>query len=312
MPKSEQTLSEDELLKALDSFESSLAKGGDALQNAPHDGGLATEGTNIQSKAEAKKAIAAALVKAGHKNPDDILKMLSASDMGSDEDEDDDNDGEGPGDSDEGEDDAPPPPPMAKGKVKKSTGAAALQGATQAGSSIIKAMDADDDTREMVDVQPFLKKLVEAIAASDDSLRSGVARLVKGLGAQQSQSNNFQKSVAQAFVLMSNRLDDLQNIVKKMADQPVPGGRTPTVRKGDIQNPDFNSDPNQLMGREDANASPLLALPVMKIQNELVDMAMKGHVDIMDVTKYENSNGNLGVLPPNVVKSLEAKLCPAA
>jgi len=70
------TPAEARLLASLETLE----KGGDALQDAPHDGGLATEGTNIQSSAKAMKKALRGLMKGGmsRRKAEETLKALYA------------------------------------------------------------------------------------------------------------------------------------------------------------------------------------------------------------------------------------------
>lgn len=329
---------EKKLLKSLETLE----KGGDALQNAPHDGGFATEGTNIQSKA-LKKALRG-LMKGGmsKEEAEQTLKALYAkSDDASSDDEsvekgmDDDSDsmsagddsgsGEGGDESSDDESAEADSSSMQKSKkVNKSTGASQLANASSRHpqraktSDLRKALtDEDPHAGEAFDAAPILGKLIDAIDravkgnANGDEIAKSMKRVIRKSVAEAHEAQNaFNRKVAKGFELLFGRLDEMNDMVKSMHDQPVPNNRRTNLRKSDVVERDFGTTSRAAIdGTEEP--SPLHNVEMMKIQNALCEMVMKGEADFLDVTKFENAKGNLAILPPEVVQRLEKRLCPA-
>lgn len=320
MPKPKKDADEgiepDELMKAVQQLEADVKKG-DPLQDAPHDGGLATEGKNIQSRDEAKKAIEAILAKGGYNKSQKarLLKMLSATDMESgDGDEPGDDDGdEGGGEDDE---DEKPMPTAMKGKIKKGaidSGVAQLAHATT--GDLKKAIiDHDESNENVFDATPFLDGLVKSLGAQLADAKAGTAVLYKALLDDRATQKQFRGTLAKAFSLLDEKLTDISDRIQKIENQPVPNSRPTTVRKSDVVQPDFRNQ-GHAPGDEggDNEPSPLYGVEYLKIQEALVDMVMKGEIqDSMNVTKFENAKGDLRVLDPKIVKALEKRLCAAA
>jgi hypothetical protein len=324
---------EDELKTALDGLEqSTIRKGGDALQNAPHDGGFATQGTNIQTKTAIKKATATFMAKGmnkadAKKAAQELVKALMTSD---DEDSDDDaakafgnDDASSDAESDAGgsDDDSSSDDDAAASPMSKSTGASQLAGAggggTRNGDSLRKALtDENPDAGTTIDAVPILGQLIDSI---DRMTKRGGATSPKALGEIRksladlhSVQNSFNGRVAKALVLMGARVISTEAMVKKIHDEPVnAGNRTPTLRKGELRDPPLHDNDTQRI-EGGAPSSPLGGVEYLKVQGALVDLCMKGLADPMDITKFENSKGNFALLPANVVKQLEQRLCPAA
>lgn len=294
---------EDELMAELARLEkSTISKGGDALQNAPHDGGFATEGTNIQSKANVKKA----LMKGGMSEEDADKTIALMKGFGEDE-------SSSPGEGDEGtsspdEDSESAEPPM-----EKSLGAASLANASKKQSkkedSIRKSLS--DETNEAINAVPVLDALVKSI----DKLAKGAgvdSEVRKSLGEMKATQDGFNKKVAAALTLIAKSQNEVMSLVKSIEAQPQ-AQRAPTIRKSEIVEPNFHDNgQGNIGGITTGTVSPLASVPMLDIQNALVDIVMKGGADPMDVTKFENSKGNFNLLPPNVVKQLETRFQTAA
>jgi hypothetical protein len=308
--------SEQELMAEVERLEKSmLAKGGDALQNAPHDGGFATEGTNIQSKATVKKALAA-LIKGGM-SKEDAEKTVAALAKGfpppgdgddeSSPEEGGDDETSSPEEDGDGQSDEPP--------MGKSLGAAQLANASsktrkRGEDSIRKALT--DEASNAIDAVPVLGQLVDQIDKLAKSIGTkGDAELRKSVSDMKVTQDAFNQKMAKALTIIAKSVLDTNALVKAIESQPVLNNRAPSLRKSDIVEPHMHSNAQQqLVGGGDS--SPLMNVEMLRIQEGLVDLVMKGLADPMDVTKFENSKGNFSMLPPNVVKQLEQRLCPAA
>lgn len=339
---------EDDLLAELDKLEKStvVRKGGDALQDAPHDGGFATEGTNIQKQA---KKMYKALVKSGYKKS--VAKALalkafsdadsdSDSDSGSDEasspmekamggdsmSSDDDSgdseseDGESSDDDssseDESSDDASSP-------IGKSTGAAALANASktrQPSDSLRKAIvEEHPDAQGAFDAVPILGQLIDSIDRvtkhGGGLSKKDLGSIKKSISQVENNQRQFNGKLAKALSMIAGRVIETEAIVKKMASEPInTANRRPTLNKSDIQHPSFHhGETQQIVGGEGGyEASPLSSVPYYDIQKALTELCMVNKAELMDVTKFENSKGDLRLLPPNVIKQLEDRLCPAS
>lgn len=332
---------EDELMAHLDELEKgTLRKGGDALQNAPHDGGFATEGTNIQSKA-AKKMVKA-LMKGGmsEKRAKRMVKatMHSASSSSSssvhkgegDEAGDDDSSSDDESSAMSSDDDsssmasdddsssAGGPPMMKKGKINKSLGAAALANSTeskkQREGTIRKALT-DENLDAGIDAVPILDKLISTLDAGNKITKSDLSSLKKSFVRGIENQEAFNGKVAKALSIIAGAVIDTRTICKSIADQPVQRSNAPTLRKSDLHQPQFDTGTNGFDGTGEQSLLVTNQIPMLRIQEALVDMCMKGGAgapDFMEVTKFENSKGNLNVLPPHVVKQLEQRLCAAS
>lgn len=335
------TDAERRLLKSLESLE----KGGDALQDAPHDGGFATEGTNIQSLAKAK--VMKALVKSGMSKADaeETIKAMyvKSDDASSDGDSesvtkggDDDSmsaddesgsDDQSGGDDESGEEsgaDSSSMPSLKKGKkVSKSTGAAQLANASsrqsQKPDDLRKALvDGDPRMAEAFDAAPILGKLIDSIdrmaksGGASDELRKSMRRVIrKSIDASTAKQEVFNRKVAKGFELLFDRLATMTDLVKAIHDTPVANNRTGNLRKSDTVERDFGTtDTSRIDGSEPI--SPLQNVDLLRVQEALFQMCIKGEADILDVTKFENSRGNLSLLPKQVVERLEKQLCSAA
>jgi hypothetical protein len=348
-----QSLNEQRLMEVLSGLErrGGLAKGGDALQNAPHDGGFATEGTNIQAKAKAKKAMRKAIKAMVAKgiDPAEAEKLVKAIRGEEDEDEDssspvakggddessdedmasEDDGGEGEGGDDESS--ALPSqakPPIAKDAVGKSLGAAQLANSTQSHreqESLRKSLS--DDDNKMVDATPVLGMIIKSFDGLTNQVRealSGGGKRVKGDRKLRKSFANYEKrqygfndNVAKALGIICGQVDELRGVIVKMANEPVHVNRN-QLQKGNLHQPDFNASTHEIDGRQynPMEQSPLIAngISLMAIQNTLADLCMKSggkEVSLDDVTKFENTQ-DLNMLPPNVVRQLENRLCPAA
>lgn len=327
------TSEEERVLKALEAFENgTLAKGGDALQNAPHDGGFATQGTNIQSKAKAVKKAMKALIKGGMSETD-AAKIVKAIESNDDDDS----------SSDNVDDDTSSPMPMAKSvdaddddsasddesddeEIEKShrRGASQLSNASSRGKNSIgglrKALIEDDAANSAaIDAAPILAKLIDAIdnLSRVDSRNitkslqknSGMDDLRKSVQEGRQQQAVFQSQLAKAMPLLFSKMSAVEDMVKAIHDQPVANYGGNTLRKSDIREPSFNDgDTSGFDGSP--RQSPLANVEFLKIQEALVDMCKSNHVDLLDVTRFENSR-NYDQLPSSVIKRLEAKLCSA-
>ena len=325
---------EQELLAELDKLEkSTLNKGGDALQNAPHDGGFATQGTNIQAAAKAKKKVLKALVKSGktQEEAEALLKAMSDSDDDSESDDEtqkafgddddgsaDDESGDDDESSDDESDDEPKLPP--KGKLNKSQGAAQLANASsrasRKGGEIRKALTDDDDTANAVDAVPILDKLIATLDNNGTVQKSELVSLRKAFGEVARSQSDFNSKTARALSILCGAVNETRTLVKSIADQPAQ--RTPQLRKSDIRQPEFLG--NNGTDFTQTSASPLQEMVstnggLLKVQETLVDMCMKSEVPsltILDVTKFENAHGDFSVLPIEAVKRLEQRLFPAS
>jgi len=335
--------SQDELLAELDKLEkSTLKKGGDALQNAPHDGGFATQGTNIQEKAkkmykalrkggfskkEAKKAVYKAFGDEESSSDESsamssVEKAIGSADsMSSDDASGDDESSDGTSSEDESSDESS----AMSSPMKKSTGAAAMAnavaGAKPQEDSIRKALtDEHPDVAGALDAVPILGQLIDAIdrmaKGGGKSSKKALGSIRKALVAESEARNDFNSRLAKALVHMTGRMIGIEDLVKKMASEPVnTGNRQPSLRKSDLQQPSFHDGGTQRItgGNGDPNqVSPLTQLPYLQIQEALTELCMKGGAELMDITKFENSKGDLRLLPPNVIEQLEKRLCAAA
>jgi len=324
---------EDELMAELERLEkSTIRKGGDALQSAPHDGGFATEGTNIQSAAMKKvikamvaggmsKAQAQETAKKAFASKDsdsDSESDNTAKGMNGDEASDDEDDMSGGADGDDSSDDeeSPDEPPMSK-----SLGAAKLANATRGGgsqaSSLRKALvDESPGVGDQLDAAPILGQLIDAIdrmARGAGPSKHDIKTIRKSIVRVQEVQNDFNGKLAKALSMIAGRVIATEAIVKAMANEPVINTRAPTLRKGDLSEPMFHGNTTaQIDGRQEA--SPLHGVEYLKIQEALVDLCTKGlgGIDLLDITKFENSKGDLRMLPPSALKHLEQRLCGAA
>lgn len=337
---------EDELLAELDKLEkSTIRKGGDALQNAPHDGGFATEGTNIQAKA---KKMAKALIKQGYSKKlakalakkafaDDDSTMSSDDDssvekgegyssdddsssvekaMGSDDDSMSSDDASGDDESsdgassDEASDDGSSEAPM-----NKSLGAAQLANASgKKGESLRKAIvEEHPDMQGAFDAAPVLGQLIDSIdrlaKKTSGPSKKDLGDLRKSIVAIDNRQNSFNGKIAKALSMIAGRIIETENLVKKMASEPIANNRQPTLRKGDLHEPSFHGNDQAKIGGDGGigEPSPLQSVPYLQVQEWLTDLCMKGQAELMDITKFENSKGDLRLLPPNVIKQLEQR-----
>ena len=327
------TEQEQTLLAQLDDMEkSSIRKGGDALQSAPQDGGFATEGTNIQSKAKAakvKKAIES-LMKKGLTHEDALDIVLKGFDDGSDDEDsegaDDSSDDSGDSmddSSDEGDSKGPPPkaPPMPPGKgsppMSKSLGAAQMSMASRSNrkeSAIRKALTDEDSAT--IDAAPVLKALVDAVdQLAKSSSKRDDSSLRKSIEQQAYSQNAFNSKLAKALTVIADMVIKSNATVERIAAQPIANDRVGMLRKSDIIQPGFHNGaaPMEIAGGE-MQHSPLMGVEMLRIQEALVDIVQKSNNPdlLLEVTKFENSKGNLSVLPPNILKQLETRLCPAS
>lgn len=323
---------EDQLMAFLDTMEKSTG-GGDALQSASHDGGFATEGTNIQAQA---KKMQKALIKSGYSVKEANALVAKAFPPGGDDDSsseeeiekgdddsmsEEDTSGDEGSDEDEGEN-GPPMPPMAKGKMKKSLGASQLDTASKRREhgALRKALvEENPDMEGAFDAAPILMNLVTSIdnlvsRNSGGINKSVVSDLRKSIQNVQTVQNAFNTKLAKGLSMIAQLVIDQGVLVKAMHDQPVVQNRAVTMRKSDVLEPGFHHGQTQF--DSDAQApqrSPLYGVEFLKIQEALVDICMKGQGATIDnVTMFENSKGDLNLLPPNVVKQLEQRLCAAA
>jgi len=301
-------------LERLEKGGATLQKGGDALQNQPHDGGFATEGTNIQSKANVKKALAA-LVKGGM-SEEEAKKTIESISKGMGDDDssslppDGDDETSSPEEDTQVSGDAP---------MQKSLGAAQLANASSKRGSkeetIRKSLS--EETNNVINAIPVLGELVKTIDTLSKSVRGqGDAELRKSVTEMRSTQQAFNDKVAKALSLIAKSVFETRELVKAIESQPIVQTRAPTLRKGDIVEPQFHGNDQNLIGGNGGltEASPLTNVPMLKIQEALVDICMKGGngVDVMDVTRFENSKGDLTQLPKHVVELLEKRLCSAA
>lgn len=296
--------SEEELMGLLENLEKSASlKKGDALEEAPHDGGLATEGENIQSSV-AKKALAKILSKAGVEKAqaDKVLKMLSASDMGSDED-----DGE--------EEDTESMKSKKKSAYKSETAArrlAAASGELDEGEDFKKALqDEVPEAEEMVDASPFMKGLVDCNAKAVQSVRESVDELSKAMTAQKTHQQEVIVKIAKGLVRIADMVVGLDEKVEKVLAAPAPVRRALTVQKSDITQPNFGG-PDAQAAKDapdfDFSQSPLLNVPMLRIQEALVTKAERRQIDPMVVTNFELTR-DFRALPREILKALETELC---
>lgn len=299
---------------------------GDALVEHPHDGGFATEGTNIQTLAKNQSNAVKALMKGGMSKSDatKMVKALAKSDddsMSEDDDSGSSDDGDADSmssDMDSSSDEGGEMPPMMKGKkVSKSLGASKLDASSRrekTGRSLRKSMmEENPDLENAIDVTPILGQFVthlEALAnKSDDG--SSFATLRKSIAATQHQQMAFNTRLAKAMTIIGESIMQVSNLVKAMANEPAP--RNLQLKKSQIVQPSFQTDNTSLAeSLTGGGESPLSQIAPMVIQDALVDMCMKSEsgVSAMMVTNFENARCNLSMLPPNVLKTLEQKLCP--
>lgn len=329
---------EDDLIAFMDKLEKSA--GSDALQSASHDGGFATEGTNIQAQAKKMKK---ALVKGGMSPSEaDVLVAKAFPPPQGDEEEDepaktkkgfggsddddsmsaDDDSGDAEssdGGSDDEQDDGNGGPPSKKGApMKKSNqGAAQLASASTRENNLRKALvDENPDAGAVFDGVPVLAQLVESIdkmlskSTSNGSNKRIVSDIRKSLDQVRTTQNAFNSKLAMGLSMIAARVINTENLVKSIADQPMVNNRAPSLRKSDILEPSFHGgEHHQIDGS--VPQSPLYGVEFLKIQEALVEICMKGGADVTDITKFENSKGNLNMLPPAVLKQLEQRLCAA-
>lgn len=329
MPKNEQELA---LVAELDNLEKSLLqKGGDALQNAPHDGGFATQGTNIQTAAKAKKKILKGLLKGGmsKKAAEKLMKGMDESSSSSDDSSSDevekglpsDDDSSGDDESsddesvDESDDESVDVPPM-----KKSTGAAQLANVTSTrekkrGGEIRKAFGEEEERN--IDAVPILDKLIRTLDTNGTLQKSELVTLRKSLEKSAASQATFNTKAVQAFIVLGQKVNELMTLTKSIADQPIQP-RQPQLRKGDVRQPEFHGNNGSDWTQPEESPLEDLAKSIsgmFKIQEVLVDMVMKGDVPgltAMDVTKFENAKGDFSILPKEVVKRLNNRLFPAS
>lgn len=319
---------ENDLLAALDDLEksASIRKGGDALQNAPHDGGFATQGTNIQKQAKMKKAIKA-LMKSGMSEAEATKVILKGFGSSSDDDSsseepidkamDDDDSMSADDDSGEGEDEGSDDmssevPPMAK-----STGASQLAAATQ--GTLRKALtDENPNAGAAMDAAPILGQLIDSIdrlaKKSSGPSKKDLGALRKSIVNIENTQSNFNTKLAKALSIIAGEVQSTRAIVDKIASEPVVGNRANTLQKSQLAEPHFHDGNQAKIGGDGGvgEPSPLTGVNYYEIQKALTELCMNNKADLMDITKFENSKGNLSLLPPNVVKLLEQRLCSAS
>lgn len=316
-------INEDTLLKGLSELEEEIAKGGDPLQNQPHDGGFATEGTNIQTRAKKmQKALAAQGIEVSIEKARKMAKMMSATDMGTDE-------GEGEEEGGEGEEEMTMskvwqdhgPASKAKksgrrgyggGTAAKSTGAADKLAAASGdeGEEFKKALtDENPEVEQMLDVSEFLSSFVDTIAKSHAATTSSVEELAKALVDERSSRVGFNTKVAKALVGIGNELRETRELLNQVMEQPVTPQRRAVLHKADVVQPPLS--PQQPPSDGNPEMTPLHQVPYLKVQEALVKKCIEDKsIDPMVVTKFENAKGDFRVLPRGIVKALEQELCP--
>lgn len=301
--------SEEELLQTFGELEKAALKKGDALADAPHDGGFATEGENIQSKAGVKKAVAKAVEDGtlSKAQAAKLLKMMSASDAG-DEDE------EG-GDEDE---DTESMKSKKKSVSKSDVAARRLAAASgeldeDAGSDLRKALvDEVPEAEKMMDASDFVKGLVDVTAKSVSGFKATVEELAKSLSEGQAYQRDYNTRLAKGLVQVAKALSDVDQKLEKLLNAPVaPQARQLTVAKSDVLQPQFGGVSSQEAKEQstfDFANSPLNNVPLLRIQEALVAKAEQRQLDPMAITNFELTK-DFRALPEKVLKALEAELC---
>lgn len=332
------TLEERRLLASLDKLEKGNA-GGDPLQNASHDGGFATEGTNIQSKAKAMKKALKGMMKGGlsREEAESLIKAMGAPDDDSSSDDepvvkgepnDDDSmsadDDSGDAESDDGDDDAESAEPEGFGKSTKkpSKPFSKSHGASQLANASSQTRRNEGSIRKSVmdehpgafDAAPVLGRLADSMdrvaSRASGTDKKHLGKLQKSITEMHDMQSNFNRKVASVFVALVDKLSGVEDMVKSIHDAPVPNAAKPTLRKSQLREPSFGDGGVSAIDGS-APSSPLESLQFIEVQEALVDMCMKSQATLDDITKFENSKGDFNLLPPAVIAQLEKRLCAA-
>jgi hypothetical protein len=279
-------ITEDQLMEHLGDLEKSILKG-DALQGQNPEGGLATEGTPLSSKAVKK-----ALVLLGIDEAKAEL-MVKAMDEGEDE-EDDDKDGK--------DDCAKSTAEEAASRLAASVG--------DAGAALTKGVvDDNADDANTVDVSAFIKGLVDTNAKAVGKMENTINDLNKSIQDTNTRDRAMDTKIAKAFMSIGSAVSALRTEVAALSNAPAarPQPQTTSLAKGmEISEPYMQGgQPDHTGGPQ---ASDLTQVPLLKVQEALVSKAMAGAIDPMLVTKFE-AEKNFALLPQHIIKALETELC---
>jgi hypothetical protein len=266
------------LLKALSQLEDAAEKltKGDALEDADTEGGFSTEGEPLSSKAPSGKSDT---MKSKAKSKV-MAKMMSASDMGSDEEED---GGDASPDmgSDEGDD--------AEGQPPKGKEASAYK-------SLRQNLDADPDVSKALEISEFLSSFADqhssALGTLRSSLHKSMSELSDAVDSTAATQRIFNTKLAKAMVMMGSTLTKALTTLEAVVGQPNVVRTKSILSKSDIQQ-------STLDGSDDEHK-----LPRASVEDWLVTKSMEGKIDPVFVTQFEQNGYDLNVLPSAIRKAL--------
>jgi len=148
-------------------------------------------------------------------------------------------------------------------------------------STIANLMKSDSVAGPVVDVSPFIERLVDQVSEAEYDLR-------KSLVSFHEEQSNQNKSLRKAISAMGNLMLEINNRMKDIEDAPV-GQRKSVLSKSEISER-FEEQP------VDFSKSMVL--------DALVDLTRTGQVSSLDVSRYEVTN----TMEPNVHKAVEGYL----
>ena len=263
---------EESLLKALSDLED-IAKG-DALPKDQKgaNGGLSKEGKAMAVKSDGREDDDEEELEDEEKSFSEWLESESALLKGDEEDESQEDEGD-----DEGEEEAPEAAEE-EDEGEEDEEAEKSLGSQASISDIIKSNSA---TGPVVDVAPFIETLVDQVSDSDENLRKSIVAL-------QDQQSGFNDTLQKSIVALGNLVLDMNKKLNSVWDAPV-SGRKSVMSKSEVAE------------RFEA-AAP--AFNKTQVLDTMVELVQKGHINPIDVSRYEATNS----MEPNVRQTVETYL----
>jgi hypothetical protein len=149
---------------------------------------------------------------------------------------------------------------------------------TTSKGTIADLMKSDSQAGSVIDVSPFIERLVDQVSEAEFDLRKS---LVEFQGEQETHNKAIRKSI----VAMGNMLLEINNRLQGIENSPASARKT-MLSKSEVmdrfeeETPDFSK---------------------AQILDAMVDLAQRGQIQPWDVTTYESTNH----MEPKVLKSVE-------
>ena len=143
--------------------------------------------------------------------------------------------------------------------------------------SVEDAIDDDPEASVAVDVEPFLKAMVQAIDARLDGMERNFGKALKQVGIRIQQTEVITKAMGNTMRNAFEMSKSIKDEVEKIGNAPVQS--TSVLRKSGDRFPEADG--------KDAAVEAVAKMPKQEVLNKALELRMKGQMDPMDVTLIE-------------------------